>query len=169
MAISYYSFVVLIKLRSDAKLQVPSRKITRFMDRCAREDGAILAVALYVFCTPRRSVYAYNRCRWRVYMAQCVHIYNYIYVSRNHGITGRRSWLMSLQGVPDRIISLVGAPRELCVLPPCERVNRTRRKLMNTSPHTSGCLLNTASFEISAVADQRARVIKISNHRGSVL
>jgi len=37
---------------------------------------------------------------------------------------------MSLQGVPDRIISLDGAPREL--LSPRERVNRARRNLMSS-------------------------------------
>lgn len=83
-----------------------------------RDDGAIFAVALCAFLTPRRSVH--NR---RGAAHNCV--------SRNHGITGCRSWLMSLQGVPDRIISLDGAPREL-FSPPSERVNRARRNLMSS-------------------------------------
>ena len=49
---------------------------------------------------------------WRYFLIG-THIVTRNCVSRNHGITGCRRLLMSSQGVPDRIISLVCAPREL--------------------------------------------------------
>lgn len=84
-------------------------------------------------------------------MAQCVTAYH----ARNHGITGCRSWLMSLQGVPDRIISLDGAPQELFSPPPWANESSATQP---DEQSASGCLLNTIVLLKSTIAEGKYEI-----------
>lgn len=102
---------------------------------------------IYLYLAPPFLPRGFNRCQKARGFLIGTHIVIRNCVSRNHGITGCRRLLMSLQGVPDRIISLVWAPRELfpfLLLPE----NRARRRLMSNRGTVSGCLQNNTEQSI---------------------
>lgn len=109
---------------------------------------------IYLYLAPPFLPRGFNRCQKARGFLIGTHIVIRNWVSRNHGITGCRRLLMSLQGVPDRIISLVWAPRELfpfLLLPE----NRARRSLMSNRGTVSGCLQNNTKQSILSTEDSR--------------
>jgi len=148
--ISFF-LLLLICVCGLTRLHVPSDKIMRFIDWSETRWSNFRGCSL---CVPHPSKKCVHNRRGAA--RNCV--------SRNHGITGCRSWLMSLQGVPDRIISLDEAPRGV-ILPPWASESSATQP---DEQSASGCLLNTVVRNQQQPYDrererERERKIKLRN------
>lgn len=123
IASTTWSFAIFIELRSNGIASFFTLKLRVFIILLHGEMMRFFAVVHYTI--PHPSKKSAQSSSYGAYHSSTCN-----YVSRNHGITGCPSCLMPLQGVPNRIISLVWAPREL-VSPLCKQVNRARHNLMS--------------------------------------